>query len=67
MTVKWAKFSNDTPLAAIRMKTSGVSLENLAHLTVMEGLAVMELTYDDALTLETVSEIALKCVALSAN
>ena len=56
-----------SPLAAIRMKTSGVSLENLAHLTVMEGLAVMELTYDDALTLETVSEIALKCVALSAN
>ena len=54
-------------LAATRMKTSGVSLENLSHLTVMEGLAVMELTYDDALTLETVSEIALKCVALSAN
>ena len=54
-------------LAATRMKTSGVSLENLSHLTVMEGLAVMELTYHDALTLETVSEIALKCVALSAN
>lgn len=56
-----------SPLAAIRMASSGVTLENLSHLTVMEGLAVMELTYNDTLTLETVSEIALKCVALSAN
>ena len=55
------------PSAAARVQASNISLEKLSQLTVLEGLAVMELTPEDSLTLETVSEIALKCVALSAN
>jgi Ca2+-binding EF-hand superfamily protein len=53
-------------LAEDKLDSAGVELEELANLTVMEGLAVMELSYDDSLTLEIVSEIAFKCVAISA-
>lgn len=53
--------------AAKRVEKGGIAIEELARLTVLEGLAVMELSTEDSLTLETVSEIALKCIALSAR
>ena len=53
--------------AAQRIEKGGIKIEELARLTVLEGLAVMELSTEDSLTLETVSEIALKCIALSAK
>ena len=55
-------------LAKAKLEQSGTraTLEDLARLTVAEGLAVMGLDADEPLTLELVSEIALKCVALSA-
>jgi Ca2+-binding EF-hand superfamily protein len=57
-------------LAKAKLENSGTraTLEDLARLTVAEGLAVLGLDgNDDPLTLELVSEIALKCVALSSN
>ena len=55
-------------LAKAKLEQSGTraTLEDLARLTVAEGLAVMGLDAEEPLTLELVSEIALKCVALSA-
>jgi hypothetical protein len=55
-----------SPLAEEKVLKGGLSIEDLAGFTVMEGLAVMKLSYDDSLTLETISEISYKCVALSA-
>jgi hypothetical protein len=51
--------------AADKVLKQGVQLEELACLVVLEGLAVMELSSQDSLNLETVSEIALKCIAHS--
>lgn len=54
-----------SPLAEDKVLRGGLSIEDLAGLTVMEGLAVMKLSYDDSLTLEIISEISYKCVAIS--
>lgn len=56
-----------SPTAAKKVAEGGVGIQELARLIVLEGLAVMELTSEDSLTLETVSEISLKCIALSAK
>ena len=56
-------------LATAKLEQSGTraTLEDLARLTVAEGLAVLNLSPEDPLSLELVSEIALKCVSLSAS
>lgn len=51
--------------AADKVLKQGIQLEELACLVALEGLAVMELSSQDSLNLETVSEIALKCIAHS--
>lgn len=56
-----------SPTAAKKVAEGGVGIQELARFIVLEGLAVMELTSEDSLTLETVSEISLKCIALSAK
>ena len=56
-----------SPTAAKKVEEGGVGITELARLIVLEGLAVMELSSEDSLTLETVSEISLKCIALSAK